>query len=444
MVAPNSLPEVRYPMKTVAVVGTQWGDEGKGKIVDLLAADADIVVRFQGGNNAAHTLVVDGQKFILRLVPAGALHPGKICVIGNGTVVDPFALIEELDKLRAHGYLDGEDSFKLSYDAHMVMPYHRAIDRGREARLGSNAIGTTGFGIGPAYEDKVARSGLRFADLIDFRSFTARLERNLAEKNAYLKSVLKAKPVKADELVAQMKVVRKRLMPYLADTASLLYRAQEAGLRMLFEGAHGAMLDIDYGTYPYVTSSTCLAAAAYAGAGLPPGRLDAVLGISKAYTTRVGGGPFPSEIKTGLGKRLREEGDEFGSATGRPRRIGWFDAVLARHALRLNGAWGLALTKLDVLTGIDPVRICIAYERGAKRYNEMPPGRLGLDKVRPIYEDLPGWHQSLQGARSLNDLPAPARRYLDRIAELTGVKLAMVGTGAAREATIMLSNPFLC
>jgi adenylosuccinate synthase len=430
-------------MKTVAVVGTQWGDEGKGKIVDLLAADADIVVRFQGGNNAAHTLVVDGQKFILRLVPAGALHPGKTCVIGNGTVVDPFALIEELDKLRANGYLAGEDSFKLSYDAHMVMPYHRAIDRGREARLGTNAIGTTGFGIGPAYEDKVARSGLRFADLVDFRSFTARLERNLADKNAYLKSVLKAKPIKTDELVAQMKVARKRLMPCLADTASFIYSAQEAGKRMLFEGAHGAMLDIDFGTYPYVTSSTCLASAAYAGAGLPPGKLDAVLGISKAYTTRVGGGPFPSEIKTSLGKRLREEGDEFGSATGRPRRIGWFDAVLARHALRLNGAWGLALTKLDVLTGIDPLRICIAYERASQRYNEMPPGRIGLDKVRPIYEDLPGWHESLQGGRSLNDLPAPARRYLDRIADLTAVPLAMVGTGAAREATIMLSNPFL-
>jgi adenylosuccinate synthase len=430
-------------MKTVAVVGTQWGDEGKGKIVDLLAADADIVVRFQGGNNAAHTLVVDGQKFILRLVPAGALHPGKTCVIGNGTVVDPFALIEELDKLRANGYLAGEDSFKLSYDAHMVMPYHRAIDRGREARLGTNAIGTTGFGIGPAYEDKVARSGLRFADLVDFRSFTARLERNLADKNAYLKSVLKAKPIKTDELVAQMKVARKRLMPCLADTASFIYSAQEAGKRMLFEGAHGAMLDIDFGTYPYVTSSTCLASAAYAGAGLPPGKLDAVLGISKAYTTRVGGGPFPSEIKTRLGKRLREEGDEFGSATGRPRRIGWFDAVLARHALRLNGAWGLALTKLDVLTGIDPLRICIAYERASQRYNEMPPGRIGLDKVRPIYEDLPGWHESLQGGRSLNDLPAPARRYLDRIADLTAVPLAMVGTGAAREATIMLSNPFL-
>ena len=430
-------------MKTVAVVGTQWGDEGKGKIVDLLAADADIVVRFQGGNNAAHTLVVEGQKFILRLIPAGALHSGKVCVIGNGTVVDPFALMEELDKLRAHGYLSSEDSFKLSYDAHMVMPYHRAIDRGREARLGRNAIGTTGFGIGPAYEDKVARSGLRFADLVDFRSFTTRLERNLVEKNAYLKSVLKAKPIKTEELIEQMKIARKRLMPCLADTASLVYSAQEAGKRMLFEGAHGAMLDIDYGTYPYVTSSTCLASATYAGSGLPPGKLDAVLGISKAYATRVGGGPFPTEIKTGLGKRLREEGEEFGSATGRPRRIGWFDAVLSRHALRLNGAWGLALTKLDILTGIDPLRICVAYERAGKRYDEMPPGRMGLDKIRPIYEDLPGWHQSLQGARALSDLPPEARRYLDRIAELTGVPLAMVGTGAAREATIMLSNPFL-
>jgi adenylosuccinate synthase len=429
-------------MKTVAVVGIQWGDEGKGKIVDLLAADADVVVRFQGGNNAAHTLVVDGRKFILRLVPAGALHPGKTCIIGNGTVVDPMALIGEIDNLRASGFLAGEDSLKLSYDAHMVMPYHRAIDRGREARLGKNAIGTTGFGIGPAYEDKVARSGLRFADLIDFRSFTARLQRNLADKNAYLKAVLKAKPIKADELLDQMKLVRKRLMPCLADTASYVYDALTAGRRILFEGAHGAMLDIDYGTYPFVTSSNCLASAAYAGSGLPPGKLDAVLGISKAYTTRVGGGPFPSEIKTAIGKRLREEGEEFGSATGRPRRIGWFDAVLARHALRLNGAWGLALTKLDVLTGIDPLRICVAYERRGKRYEEMPPGRTALERIRPVYEDFPGWQESPQGARSMNDLPPAARRYLERITQLTGVPLAMIGTGAAREATIMISNPF--
>jgi len=431
-------------MKTVAVVGTQWGDEGKGKIVDLLAADADIVVRFQGGNNAAHTLVVDGEKFILRLVPAGALHPGKVCVIGNGTVVDPFALLEELDNLHARAYLSGEGSFKLSYDAHIVMPYPRAIDRAREARLGKNAIGTTGFGIGPAYEDKVARTGLRFADLIDFRSFAAKLERNLVDKNAYLKAVLKAKPVKADDLLAQMKVVRKRLTPYLADTASYVQSAVAAGQRILFEGAHGAMLDIDYGTYPYVTSSNCLASAAFTGSGLPPGKLEAVLGISKAYATRVGGGPFPSEIKSSLGKRLREEGDEFGSATGRPRRIGWFDAVLARHALRLNAAWGLALTKLDVLTGIDPISICVAYEHRGHRYDEMPPGRMALDKIRPVCEELPGWSESLQGVRSMNDLPAAARRYLERISELTAVPLAIVGTGAAREATIMISNPFLC
>jgi adenylosuccinate synthase len=430
-------------MKTVAVIGTQWGDEGKGKVVDLLAADADIVVRFQGGNNAAHTLVVDGQKFILRLVPAGALHPGKVCVIGNGTVVDPFALIEEIDSLQAHAHLNGEGSFKLSYDAHMVMPYHRAIDRGREARLGKDAIGTTGFGIGPAYEDKVARTGLRFVDLIDFRSFAVKLERNLADKNAYLKAVLKAKPIKAGDLLEQMKAVRKRLMPYLADSASYVYSALEAGQRILFEGAHGTMLDIDYGTYPYVTSSNCLASAAYTGAGLPPGRLEAVLGISKAYTTRVGGGPFPSEIKSNLGKRLREEGEEFGSATGRPRRIGWFDAVLARHASRLNGLWGLALTKLDVLTGIDPIKICVAYELAGKRCDEMPPGRAALGKVRPVYEELPGWHQSLQGVQTMGELPAAARHYLERISKVTGVPLAIVGTGAAREATIMIKNPFL-
>jgi adenylosuccinate synthase len=431
-------------MKTVAVIGTQWGDEGKGKIVDLLAADADIVVRFQGGNNAAHTLVVDGQKFILRLVPAGALHAGKTCVIGNGTVVNPFALLEELDNLHAHKHLNGDDSFKLSYDAHIVMPYHRAIDQAREARLGNKAIGTTGFGIGPAYEDKVARTGLRFADLIDFRSFTAKLERNIADKNAYLKAVLKAKPVKADELVAQMKGVRKRLMPYLADTASYVQDSVAAGKRILFEGAHGTMLDIDYGTYPFVTSSNCLASAAFTGSGLPPGKLEAVLGISKAYATRVGAGPFPSEIKNNLGKRLREEGEEFGSATGRPRRIGWFDAVLARHAVRLNGVWGLALTKLDVLTGIDPIRICVAYEHRGKRYDEMPPGRILLDKVRPVCEEMPGWSEGLQGVRSMKDLPSAARRYLERLAKLCGVPLAIVGTGAAREATIMIRNPFLC
>ena len=430
-------------MKTVAVVGTQWGDEGKGKIVDMLAADADVVVRFQGGNNAAHTLVVDGEKFILRLIPAGALHPGKVCVIGNGTVVDPIALAEELAALRARGRFTDDSLLKLSCDAHMVMPYHRAIDRAREARAGKRAIGTTGFGIGPAYEDKMARVGQRFDELINFARFREKLARNIADKNSYLRAVLKAKPLKAPEIVDQMKRVRPRMLPYLCDTGAYLAEAAAAGKRILFEGAHGTMLDIDHGTYPFVTSSNCIASAVFSGAPLAPGGLDAVLGISKAYTTRVGGGPFPSEIKGVLANRLRTEGEEFGSATGRPRRIGWFDAVLARLAVRLNGMWGLALTKLDVLTGIDPLRVCVAYQLGAKRHDEMPPGRATLQRVRPIYEELPGWSESLSRARALNDLPPNARRYLDRIAELAGVRLAMVGVGAPREATIVLSNPFL-
>jgi adenylosuccinate synthase len=409
----------------------------------MLAADADVVVRFQGGNNAAHTLVVDGEKFILRLIPAGALHPGKVCVIGNGTVVDPIALAEELAALRARGRFTDDSLLKLSCDAHMVMPYHRAIDRAREARAGKRAIGTTGFGIGPAYEDKMARVGLRFDELINFARFREKLARNITDKNSYLRAVLKAKPLLAPEIIDQMKRVRPRMLPYLCDTGAYLAEAAAAGKRILFEGAHGTMLDIDHGTYPFVTSSNCIASAVFSGAPLAPGGLDAVLGISKAYTTRVGGGPFPSEIKGSLANRLRTEGEEFGSATGRPRRIGWFDAVLARLAVRLNGMWGLALTKLDVLTGIDPLRVCIAYQLGAKRYGEMPPGRATLQRVRPIYEEMPGWSESLSSARALNDLPPNARRYLDRIAELAGVRLAMVGVGPPREATIVLSNPFL-
>ncbi len=429
-------------MKTVAVVGSQWGDEGKGKIVDLLAADADVVVRFQGGNNAAHTLVVNGEKFILRLVPAGALHDGKTCVIGNGAVVDPIALVEEIDSLRARNRMRADDALKLSYDAHLVMPYHRAIDRAREARLGKRAIGTTGFGIGPAYEDKMARIGLRFDELENFSAFTEKLERNIREKNLYLRAVLKAKPVAAAEIVAKMKAVRTRLKRYLCDTSIFLADAIAAGKRILFEGAHGVMLDIDHGTYPYVTSSNCGASAVFGGAGIAPGRLDGVLGISKAYTTRVGGGPFPTEIKGRLGDALRTEGDEFGSATGRPRRIGWFDAVLVRHAARLNGMWGLALTKLDVLTGIDPVKICVGYEIRGKSFAEIPANRRMLDKVKPVYEELPGWSGDISGARAMADLPEAARRYLERIEVATGVPLAMVGVGAAREATIVLRNPF--
>ena len=429
-------------MKTVAVVGSQWGDEGKGKIVDLLAADADVVVRFQGGNNAAHTLVVNGEKFILRLIPAGALHDSKVCVIGNGTVVDPFALIDEIDALKKRSHLRDDSVLRLSYDAHMVMPYHGAIDRARETRLGKDAIGTTGFGIGPAYEDKMARTGLRFEDLVSFASFKDKLERNLQDKNAYLKSVLKAKPLSAAEILERMRKARTRLMRYLCDTSIFIDEAITAGQRILFEGAHGVMLDIDHGTYPYVTSSNCGASAIFGGVGVGPGKLDAVLGISKAYTTRVGGGPFPTEIKGKLGDALRNEGDEFGSATGRPRRIGWFDTVLARHAIRLNAMWGLALTKLDVLTGVDPLRLCVAYESKGARLADIPAQRHLLGKVKPVFEELPGWTEDITGARSLNGLPTNARRYLDRIAELCGIPLAMIGVGAAREAIIVLRNPF--
>ena len=430
-------------MKTVAVVGTQWGDEGKGKIVDMLASDADVVVRFQGGNNAAHTLVVDGEKFILRLVPAGALHPGKVCVIGNGTVVDPIALSEEIATLRSRGRFLDDSLLKLSCDAHIVMPYHRAIDRAREERAGKRAIGTTGFGIGPAYEDKMARIGLRFDDFNNPRRFAEKLALNIETKNAYLRAVLKAKPLKPAEILDQMKRVRARILPYLCDTGAYLAEAIAAGKSVLFEGAHGTMLDIDHGTYPFVTSSNCIASAVFAGAPLAPGRLDAVLGISKAYTTRVGAGPFPTEIKGVLANRLRTEGEEFGSATGRPRRIGWFDALLARLAVRLNGMWGLALTKLDVLTGIDPLRLCVGYQVGARKYDELPPGRGALERARPIYEEMPGWREGLNGARNLSDLPPNARRYVERVAELAGVRLSMVGVGASRDATIVLSNPFL-
>ncbi|MGH7815104.1 MAG: adenylosuccinate synthase [Candidatus Binataceae bacterium] len=429
-------------MKTVAVVGTQWGDEGKGKIVDLLAAQADIVVRFQGGNNAAHTIVVGKKKFVIRLVPAGALHSGKICVLGNGMVVNPMALIAELDELKRHGHLTNPRHLKISYDAQLLMPYHIAIDRAREARLGKRAIGTTGFGIGPAYEDKMARSGLRFEDLADFKSFTEKLNHNVAEKNTYLRAVLGTKPLAAAPIVAAMKAARRRLMPHLCDTGAFLDDAIAGGKRVLFEGAHGTMLDIDHGTYPYVTSSNCVASAAFAGAGIGPGTLDAVLGISKGYATRVGGGPFPSEMTGHLADSLREEGNEFGSATGRPRRIGWLDAPLLRYAVRVNGMWAIALTKLDVLTGIDPLRICIGYKIKGKRFGEIPPSHRMLAGAKPIYEEIPGWHESPAGARTLAELPANVRRYVDRIAALAGVPVAMVGVGADRGATIVIRNPF--
>src|SRR5438093_2853304 len=411
-------------MPATVVIGTQWGDEGKGKIVDILAADVDIVVRFHGGNNAGHTVVVKGEKTILNLIPAGVLHPGRICMMGPGLVIDPEVLTGEINALRARGYLADDAWLRISEQAHLIMPYHRAIDRARERLRGAGKIGTTGRGIGPAYEDKMARTGIRVGDLFDEAGFSEALARSVREKNGYLEAILGEAPLSFDEIHASYTGYRDLLRPFVTDTGAELRAALAAGKRVLLEGAHGTMLDVDHGTYPFVTSSSVVAGAAAAGAGLPPRAIERVIGIAKAYTTRVGSGPFPTELTDTLGERLRADGDEYGSTTGRPRRCGWFDAVLVRHAVALSGVDSLALTKLDVLTGIDPLRVCVGYELGGRRLESPPATQRAWAQVRPVYEELPGWQEPLGGARALADLPESARRYVDRLAALAGAPVA--------------------
>jgi adenylosuccinate synthase len=429
-------------MPAVVVVGAQWGDEGKGKIVDLLAQHADVIVRYQGGNNAGHTLVVDGVKTVLHLVPSGVLHPGKICVIGNGVVIDPAVLLEEVDALHDRGLLASDDLLKISDRAQVIMPYHRAIDHARERLRGEGRIGTTGRGIGPAYEDKMARSGIRVADLLDEESFTEVLRRTIAEKNAYLNAMLKEQAVDFDRIHQDYCRFRQRLAVHVTDTGVYLQDALRQSKRVLLEGGQGTMLDVDHGTYPYVTSSNTVAGAACSGSGIAPRDLGAVVGIAKAYTTRVGAGPFPTELHDDLGQQLRQEGDEFGATTGRPRRCGWFDAVVVRHAVRINGVDGLALTKLDVLTGIDPIRVCTAYECDGRTWQDFPASAAVLRALRPVYEDLPGWKEPIRGARSLEELPPRALAYVRRLEELTGARMLAVSVGAGRDETILLRNPF--
>ena len=429
-------------MPATAVIGTQWGDEGKGKIVDLLAADADMIVRYHGGNNAGHTLVVGGEKTILNLVPAGVLHPGKICVMGPGMVIDPEVLIRELDALRARGFLADDRWLRISEQAHLILPYHRAIDRARERMREAGAIGTTGRGIGPAYEDKMARTGIRVGDLFDDDGFREALGRSLREKNEYLQALLGEEAHRAEDILALARTWRTRLAPYVSDAGADVRAAIAAGQRVLLEGAQGMLLDVDHGTYPYVTSSNCVAGSASAGAGIPPKAIARVVGIAKTYTTRVGGGPFPTELDDALGERLRADGDEYGATTGRPRRCGWFDAVVVRQAIALSGVDGVALTKLDVLTGMDPIRVCTAYELDGKRI-EMPPStQRGWTRVKPIYEELPGWTESLGAARSLADLPVNARRYLDFLTQTIGAPMVILSIGAGREQTIRLGDVF--
>jgi adenylosuccinate synthase len=429
-------------MPAVVGVGVQWGDEGKGKVVDILAEHADIVVRYQGGSNAGHTLVVGDEKTVLHQVPSGVLHPGKVCVIGNGVVVDPAALIEEIDALRARGYLEDESLLKISDRAHLIMPYHRAIDMARERLRGEGRIGTTGRGIGPTYEDKMARIGLRFAELVDERLFAEALRATIEEKNTYLRTILGEQALDYGHIVEQYAHLRERLAPHVIDASLYLERALAAGRRVLFEGAQGTMLDVDHGTYPYVTSSNTISAAACTGGGIAPNRIVCVVGITKAYTTRVGSGPFPTELLDDLGQKLQHDGEEFGATTGRPRRCGWFDAVVARHAVRLNGLNGLAVTKLDVLTGFKTLRVCVAYEFEGKRIEEVPASLAVCNGVRPLYEEFPGWDEPLAKARALDDLPTAARRYLTALEELTATPIFMVSVGARRQDTIILRNAF--
>ena len=429
-------------MPAVVGVGVQWGDEGKGKVVDILAEHADIVVRYQGGSNAGHTLVVGDEKTVLHQVPSGVLHPGKVCVIGNGVVVDPAALIEEIDALRARGYLEDESLLKISDRAHLIMPYHRAIDQARERLRGEGRIGTTGRGIGPTYEDKMARIGLRFAELVDAHLFAEALRSTIEEKNTYLRTILGEQALDYASIVDQYAALRERLAPHVIDASLYLDRALAAGRRVLFEGAQGTMLDVDHGTYPYVTSSNTVSAAACTGGGIAPNRITCVVGITKAYTTRVGGGPFPTELLDDLGQKLQHDGEEFGATTGRPRRCGWFDAVVARHAVRLNGLNGLAVTKLDVLTGFKTLRVCVGYELEGRRIEEVPASLAVCNAVRPIYEEFPGWDEPLAKARALDDLPNAAQRYLTALEELTATPIFMVSVGARRQDTIILRNAF--
>lgn len=429
-------------MPNVVVVGTQWGDEGKGKIVDLLTEQAKLVVRYQGGNNAGHTLVVGGEKFIFHLVPSGILHPGTVCLIGNGVVLDPEVLLMEIDRLKERGINVTPQHLRISERTQVIMPYHKRLDLARERAKGDGKIGTTGRGIGPCYEDKVARRGIRVADLVNPEILKAKVAEFLPEKNFYLEKFLGDAPFSAEEIMAPYLEMGKRLAPLVANVSVLIDEAVRRGDNVLFEGAQGTHLDIDHGTYPYVTSSNPIAGGACAGAGVGPTQLHQVLGIVKAYTTRVGGGPFPTECLDEIGDHLVECGVEFGSTTGRRRRCGWLDTVVLKDSARLNGLTGLAITKLDVLTNINPVKICVAYEVGGGRRETIPPTIQELEKCRPIFEEMPGWTDDIRGVRRFGDFPPTTRNYLQRLEALVGVPIRIVSVGPDREETIVIQNPF--
>ncbi|MHB8418600.1 MAG: adenylosuccinate synthase [Myxococcales bacterium] len=428
-------------MPNAVVVGAQWGDEGKGKIVDLLTERVDVVVRFHGGNNAGHTLAHAGRKIVLHLVPAGILHPGKSCLIGDGVVLDPGVLCEEIDAVRAHGALQDDGQLLLSEGAHVVMPWHKRLDVLRERAAGPSRIGTTGRGIGPTYEDKVGRRGVRVRDLCEERRLRARIAERLPLANREIEALGGERLAEA-AVLDELRPQGARLARYRTDGSLWLSRALAAGKSVLFEGAQGTLLDVDHGTYPFVTSSSCVAANAASGSGVGPGSLGTIVGIAKAYTTRVGEGPFPTELTGPSGEELRRLGVEYGATTGRPRRCGWLDGCVLRFAARVNGLDCLALTKIDVLSAFDQLEVAVAYDIDGERTAELPPDAETLARAVPVYETLPGWRRPLSGCRRLEELPAEARRYLARIEELAGVPVAAISVGADRDETIALRPPF--
>ena len=427
--------------KNVVVIGTQWGDEGKGKIVDWLTDHVEAVVRFQGGHNAGHTLVINGKKTIVRLIPSGIMHPGKKCFIGNGVVVSPEAIMKEIEELEAAG-IDVRGRLRISEACPLILPYHVALDAARERAKGEAKIGTTGRGIGPAYEDKVARRAIRVQDLYARERFAAKLGEVLDYHNFVLKNYFKVDTVDFQKTLDDTLALGEKLEPMVADVSGEINAIIKEGKSILFEGAQAALLDVDHGTYPFVTSSNCLAGQACAGAGVGPQQLHYILGVAKAYATRVGGGPFPTELDDEVGEHLRVRGNEYGSVTGRPRRCGWFDAAALKRAVQLNGLSGLCITKLDVLDGLDVVRLAVGYKVRGQVRDILPVGAEALAICEPVYEDFPGWKESTVGIKTLDGLPANARNYLKRLESLAGAPVVLISTGPDREETIVLHHPF--
>ena len=429
-------------MANVIVVGAQWGDEGKGKVVDIYTEYANDVVRYQGGNNAGHTLVVGNEKTVLHLIPSGILHEGKRCIIGNGVVLDPKVFLEEIDRLKKKGYLKNDSQLVVDANVHIIMPYHKAIDIARESNSGARKIGTTGRGIGPTYEDKIGRRGIRFIDLLHPEIFARKVKELLPEKNLILEKLLGGQPLDEEAIINEYTAYGQMLGKYLGNASKLLNQSITEGKNILFEGAQGSLLDVDHGTYPYVTSSSTIAGGACTGTGVGPRFIDAVIGISKAYVTRVGEGPFPTELDDEMGEKLRQVGQEFGATTGRPRRTGWFDAVALREAVRTNGMTGLAITKLDVLNELETIKICTAYSYRGQLLEDFPQDLEVLKECKPVYEEIEGWNASLAEATSSETLPKKAQEYLKKLEQVSGCPVVLVSVGPRRDQTLQLKNPF--